>query len=216
MTKKGRKSIATERRAQILDAFHQCAVRNGLEKASLREVAGAAGLPVSILHHYFKNREEMVSELVNRIVSGIIENLLAEIDDIEDPRLRFDKIFRLLFSPKTQQLEDGSLFYDFWSFAHRSEVVRRTFQKQIRQQREAFVRIFTEAGQLSGLSESDMNEIANIMIALVEGMYYVLDMDSGNVSLEKISMLTRRFIELYADEKRRTKSAGQSWRKDRD
>ena len=136
MAKRGRKSIAAERRAQILDAFHVCAVRKGLENASLREVAEEAGLPVSNLHHYFRNRDEMVSELVKRITTGIVDNLRVEVRDEKDPHRRLTRIVDFLFSPEAQKLEDGSLYYDFWSVAHRSRKVRQTFQKQIRGQRE--------------------------------------------------------------------------------
>jgi len=130
MAKRGRKSIAKERRAQILDAFHACAVRSGLEKASLREVAEEVGLPVSNLHHFFKNRDEMVSELEKRIIGGVIAELDAEFRDEGDPQRRFRKIIEFLFSPRAQKLEDGSLYYDFWSLAHRSKRLRRTLRDQ--------------------------------------------------------------------------------------
>ena len=119
MGKRGRKSVAAERRTQILDAFHRCAVRTGLEKASMRVVAEEAGLPVSNLHHFFKNRDEMVSELNRRIISEITENLRSELRNESDPEKRFARIFDFLFSPKAQKLEDGSLYYDFWSAAQR-------------------------------------------------------------------------------------------------
>lgn len=205
MAKRGRKSIAKERRAQILDAFHACAVRSGLEKASLREVAEEAGLPVSNLHHYFKNRDEMVSELVKRIIGGIIDTLKAEIQDLGDPETRLTRIFEFLFSPKAQKLEDGSLYYDFWSLAHRSEAVRRTFQNQIRDQRETFYGMLLETSDISRLPQADKREMANIIIALVEGTFVILDMDGENVSPKRMAHLTTRFLELYAEEKAREK-----------
>ena len=206
MTKRGRKSIAVERRAQILDAFHRCAVRCGLEKASLREVAEEAGLPVSNLHHYFKNRDEMVSELVKQIMGEIIDTLKAEIQDLRDPQTRLKKIFEFLFSPKAQKLGDGSLYYDFWSLAHRSKTVRQTFQNQIRDQRETIFEVLLEASDTSKLSQADKKEIANMIIALVEGTFVILDMDGENVSPKKMAHLTTRFLELYAKEQMREKA----------
>ena len=206
MAKRGRKSIAKERRAQILDAFHRCAVRCGLEKASLREVAEEAGLPVSNLHHYFKNRDEMVSELVKQIMGGIIDTLKAEIQDLRDPQTRLKKTFEFLLSPKAQILEDGSLYYDFWSLAHRSKTVRQTFQNQIRDQRETFFELLLETSDISKLSQADKKEMANIIIALVEGTFVILDMDGENVSPQKMAHLTTRFLELYAEEQLRERN----------
>jgi AcrR family transcriptional regulator len=207
MAKRGRKSIASERRAQILEAFRRCAVRSGLEKASLREVALEAGLPVSNLHHFFKNREEMVSELEKQIIGGIMEDLTAEFGDEEDPQQRFKKSIDFLFSPKAQKLEDGSLYYDFWSLAHRSSNLRSTLRTQIREQRRLFMEEFLEADGFSALSKAEMKEIANIMLALVEGTFYILDMDGDNVSPRRMARITRRFLELYAQEKTREKHA---------
>lgn len=202
MAKRGRKSIAKERRAQILDAFHVCAVRSGLDKASLREVAEEAGLPVSNLHHYFKNRDEMVSELEKRIIGGIVDNFRQEFQNEQDPQKRLKNALEFLFSRKAQRLEDGSLYYDFWSLAHRSKEVRKTLQKQVRNQREEYVEELFASEQFGCIPKGDMKDIANIMIALVEGAYYVLDMDGGNVSPKKMAHIMRRFLELYAEDKR--------------
>ncbi|MBI5115362.1 TetR/AcrR family transcriptional regulator [Candidatus Poribacteria bacterium] len=206
MAKRGRKSIANERRAQILDAFHICAVRKGLERASLREVAEEAGLPVSNLHHFFENRDEMVSELVKRIVGGIIDNLRTEVRDLEDAQTRLKRIFEFLFSPKAQKLEDGSLYYDFWSLAHRSHTVRQTLQNLIRDQRETFFEMLLGTSDISKLSKTEKREIANIIIALVEGTFYVLDMDGENVSSRRMAHLIQRFLELHAEERMRKKN----------
>jgi len=205
MAKRGRKSIAEERRAQILDAFHKCAVRYGLGKASLREVATEADLPASILHHYFKNRDEMVAELHKQIMARIMEDLRVDALGAKDPQKRVKKALDFLFTPKAQKLEDGSLYYDFWSLAHRSDAVRQTLHSHVRNQRKEFVRVFSEAGQFSDLSKAEIREISNIMIAIVEGTFYVLDMDGENVSPKRMARLTMRFLELYAEDKRQEK-----------
>jgi AcrR family transcriptional regulator len=206
MARRGRKSIAAERRAQILDAFHVCAVRKGLERASLREVAEEAEVPVSNLHHFFKNRDEMVSELVKRIVGSILADLRAEVRHSEDPQRRLEHIFEFLFSSRAQKLDDGSLYYDLWSMAHRSQTVRRTFQNLIRDQRETFFELLVGTGDLFNLPQAEKKEIANIIIALVEGTFYVLDMDGANVCSKRMAYLTRRFLELYAAERMREKA----------
>lgn len=206
MAKAGRKSVAAERRAQILAAFRRCAVRSGLERTSLREVAEEAGLPVSNLHHYFKNRDEMVSELVIQILDGIIADLRTAVQDTKDTQTRLNTIFEFLFSPKTQKLEDGSLYYDLWSLAHRSEAVRRTFKAQILNQRRTIAEMFQDADDVDALSASEKKQIANIIIALVEGTFYVLDMDGDNVSPRKMAQIARRFLELYAQDKAQERS----------
>jgi AcrR family transcriptional regulator len=206
MAKRGRKSIAAERRAQILDAFHICAVRKGLARASLREVAEEAGVPVSNLHHFFKNRDEMLSELVKRIVGGIVDDLKAEARHPESSKSRLERVLEFLLGSRAQKLEDGSLYYDLWSMAHRSQTVRQTFQDLIRDQRETFFELLVGTSNLFNLPKTEKKEIANIIIALVEGTFYVLDMDGANVCSKRMAHLTRRFLELYAKERTREKA----------
>jgi AcrR family transcriptional regulator len=52
----GRKSMEDERRAQILEGFYTCAVREGLGNASMKKIAVEAGVQTSLLYHYFSNR----------------------------------------------------------------------------------------------------------------------------------------------------------------
>jgi hypothetical protein len=63
------------------------------------------------------------------------------------------------------------------------------------------------ADGFSALSKPEMKEIANIMIALVEGTFYVLDMDGENASPKRMARITRRFLQLYAEEKMRERTA---------
>ena len=77
----------------------------------------------------------------------------------------------------------------------------------IRDQRKLFLEEFLEVDGFGALSKAEMREIANIMLALVEGTFYILNMDAENVSPKRMARITRRFLELYAEEKMREKDA---------
>jgi AcrR family transcriptional regulator len=201
--KRGRKSIAEEKRAQILDAFYNCAVRDGLDNASLRVVAEEAGTHVSVLLYYFKNRETMISELVKKRHNDILGTLQAKIENMKDPEVRVEKIINYLFSPMTQQLKGKSFSYDSCSSAHRSDTVRQTFRDQIREQRKKFMEFLAATSRFSHLSETAKIDITNLVIALVEGTFYLLDMDGENVSLKGMATTLKRFMDLYAEEELR-------------
>jgi len=203
--KRGRKNLAEERRPQILDALYKCAVDKGLEGASLRVVAEEAGCPASVLLHYFKSRDNMISALVKRRTNEILDGLRAEIETDQNPEGRFEDIIDFCFSPKAQRLEGKSLFYDCCSNAHRSTSIRDTFRKQVRQQRREFVDLLSTTPRFSGLTAAEKKHLANVVIALVEGTFYILDMDGGNVSPPKMSRLLKRFIDLYAEDTLRNK-----------
>lgn len=62
----GRKSLATERTQQILDAFEDCIVEFGLDGATLQRVADRAGVKLSMIDHYIGKRETLVKVMVER------------------------------------------------------------------------------------------------------------------------------------------------------
>ena len=66
----GRKSMALERREEILAAFERCIINYGLDGATLERIANEAGVQRSIIRHYIGNRDAVVTALVERVMLG--------------------------------------------------------------------------------------------------------------------------------------------------
>lgn len=193
----GRTSLATERRRQILEALYRCIVRDGLAGASTRVIAKEADLRQSVLLHYFKNRDEMLEELLETMVKETIGKHKAMMRHCRNTQERFDRSVKFLFSSVVIPLEDRSLFYDYWSESHRNKKVRNAIKRLIHVQREYIMEAFADTSKTAVLSTAEIKEIANILIALYEGVYYVTDIDGQNVSVKRVASLIREFIELY-------------------
>ena len=193
----GRKSLAQQRRAQIIEAFYRCIVRDGLQKASTREVAKEAGVQTSILHHYFKDRDEMIEELVKNIVDEIATRYVPEIRRYKSPRTRFNKAIEFLFGPAMINEEHAGFFYDCWAEAKRNDKVRESFAKLYRRFHRTIVDLLVETGRASGLSHAEVSELASMVIAIQDGISLQWEMDPQNVSLKSMSRMTKRLIELY-------------------
>jgi AcrR family transcriptional regulator len=195
----GRKSLARQRRAQIVEAFYRCIVRDGLQKASTREVAKEAGVQASILHHYFKDRDEMIEELVKNIVDEISTRYVTEIGRYKNPRTRFNKAIEFLFGPAMINEEHAGFFYDCWAEAKRNEKVRESFAKLYRRFHRTIVDLLVETGLASGLSHAEVSELASMVIAIQDGISLQWEIDPQSVSLKNMSRLTKRLIELYIE-----------------
>jgi AcrR family transcriptional regulator len=78
----GRKSMAGERRDELLDAFERCIVKHGLEGTSLEQIADEAGMTRSIIRHYIGNRDELVDALIERIIAQYAGQLEAAYADV--------------------------------------------------------------------------------------------------------------------------------------
>lgn len=97
----GRKSLATERRAQCLDAFEECLVEHGYAGATLERVAERAGVHRTIIRHYFGGRDELVDALLERLRARYAERYLYD-----DPGASADetlaKVLDAIFVPFTE------------------------------------------------------------------------------------------------------------------
>ena len=102
--KKPRTRIEDIRRVELIDAAHRIFLKEGLRGLTSTKICAEAGLSQGILTYYFKDKEEVLFEMVrmnNRILANeIVENLrlarsgwerLMALVDGNFPAQRFDK-----------------------------------------------------------------------------------------------------------------------------
>lgn len=92
-----RPSVTAERREEILDAFAHCVARDGVEGASLQQVADAAGLARALLRHHIGNREDMILALAERYCRQSLEEMDALIVLLPKKK-RLEKLIAALFT----------------------------------------------------------------------------------------------------------------------
>ena len=101
-----RPSVADQRRAQILESFHRCLVRDGLEGTSLDAVAREAGIARSALRHFVGNRDALLREAVVHLADAYRHDFEARVDSLPaDARL--DALLAFLFSAGFTQDHDA-------------------------------------------------------------------------------------------------------------
>ncbi|WP_326731765.1 helix-turn-helix domain-containing protein [Streptomyces phaeochromogenes] len=61
----GRRSMAAERRQQVMEAASRCMARNGLAGTTLEKIAEESGLSRSHIRHYVGNRDDLLLALVD-------------------------------------------------------------------------------------------------------------------------------------------------------
>lgn len=201
----GRKSLAKERRAQITSALYRCIARDGLQRASTREIAREAGVQPSILHHYFKDRAEMIEEVVRNIVDDLIKLCDAEISRYENPATRFDKAIDFLFGPDMVNADHTRFFYDCWAEAKTNDKVRASFVTLYARFRDAIIDLLVETNTSEDLTRTQLKDLANIIVAIQDGVSLQWEMDREHVSLPRMSLLTKRMIALYVEDARRSR-----------
>lgn len=72
------KAVNAQRARDIVDAAYQVMLEDGFSGASIRKIAGRAGVSKYMIHYYFEDKEALLVEVVREVVAGINE-IIAEI-----------------------------------------------------------------------------------------------------------------------------------------
>jgi AcrR family transcriptional regulator len=106
----GRPSLATVRRAELLDAVEACITERGVNGTTVAAVAALAGTQPSKVHHYLGSRREMLSAAVTRTLDRV-EALVVEAVTDMPPDQRLESQLDVLFgadmtAPEVYQVID--------------------------------------------------------------------------------------------------------------
>lgn len=192
----GRKSMADTRRQEIITAFYQCVNNEGLANASIRKVAGLAGVQPSMIHHYFKDRDEMIVQMVDNFSDTIFNDFIKITDSYKNPSERFFKALEFMYSPSMINKEYSGFFLECCVEARRNPRVRATLARTFRRFRQTIIANIEKMDVLNGMTKQQKENYASMLIAIHEGMELQWYIDSKAVSLKKAINLTRSVIDL--------------------
>src|SRR5262249_11836476 len=86
--------IAIERREQILRGACDVITREGFAKATVRQIADAAGMPVPTMYQYVRSKEEILAMIYQRFLEEINERLASSLQSEGSPRQKVVALVR--------------------------------------------------------------------------------------------------------------------------
>ena len=93
----GRQSMTDQRRVEICRALQKGMLGNGsYERTSIKDIAQKAGVATGLIHHYFKNKEEiliMVAEIELQSIHNDIDELWLSDDEDERMSILHDFVY---------------------------------------------------------------------------------------------------------------------------
>ena len=86
----GRSRLYDEKLELVLTSGARVISREGYGQATIRQVAGEAGISLAGLYHYVSSKEELLFKIQLHTFEAILEQLARKLDGVEDPleRLR--------------------------------------------------------------------------------------------------------------------------------
>jgi AcrR family transcriptional regulator len=161
------------RKAEILEGFYQAIIAEGIEGASIAKISKLLNINQSLIHHYFKTKDNMLIELADFVIKKW-ENpsFQKRFKDIQDPAQRFDVFLDSLFCEESIAVVDTRVFYAFYYLCYRNENILARMQGMYRRFRDYLVGELANFRKNGIVIVTDLELAAEYMVTLIEGMAF--------------------------------------------
>lgn len=166
----GRKSIANERRDQIIEAFYRCTVNHGLAASSIRKIAEEAKVQPSTLHHYFESREEIIEQAVVYFTDMIFRDFNDQMQSLKNSGDKISRGIEFIFSKGMINADYTGFFLECCVAARKNEKIKKTLALLFSRFRDAIMIHLEQMNGFSELSEKDQHLLSIMVVALHEGI----------------------------------------------
>ena len=182
------------RKREILENFYEVLAEEGLEGASIAKIASRMGVYPSLLIHHFSNKEEMVVELVDFIMSNYEQAFLPKFDEIEDPEERLSRIIDSAFGLDWFGLVDNGAFYACYALSFRNERVHAHFQRMYQTLRDVLVAEITAYAESGNAVAMEPGRAADLAIMQLAGFNYYKNIFGNDSRFEEIGEQLKDYV----------------------
>ncbi|MCW6003680.1 TetR/AcrR family transcriptional regulator [Micromonospora sp. CPCC 205371] len=159
---------AAERRLELVEAVWRVIRRDGLEQASVRNVAREAGLSMGSLRHYFASQSELMV-FAFRTVIDRIESRLAALEPEPDPRRRAQRVLAELLPLDDERRAENEVWLAFTSRAMVDPALRALRDEGYQALRAGCETMITDLAA-AGLAPTDIQAETQRLHALLDGL----------------------------------------------
>jgi AcrR family transcriptional regulator len=182
----GQKATEAARRAQILKAAYDVALRRGIEGLTVRAVAARARLSHGLVLFHFKRKDQLGLALLDRVLATTLSlKIPDEIGTILKPRARLQallghEVHRLLEEPRRIRL-----LMEYWARGAHNALIRERISTALDGYRAAFRKITEEALPMKAGQAGTSAGVAAIAVSLIIGYSVQAMIDPQQFDIEE-------------------------------
>ncbi len=163
-----RRSVA-ERREQLIDSAISVLTTEGFGAATTRRITDEAGLALGAFHYAFRNKDDLLEAVLERLSHGIQDVLQRSIREPDQTLEEFgEHIARSFWSfvEQTPQLQLAQ--YELTVHALRDDLLRPLAQLQYRRLNEALEQVLEDHPEID--DSGHLRDIASYIVAVMDGL----------------------------------------------
>ena len=183
----GRKSLASIRREEIIEAFLKVFSEKGYEKSTVREIAQAAGCNHRMLNHYFTTKEALVVAAVEDFIDSYAPGLEQEISRYSSPTYKMRAFFDWFMSAESFDIAQIRAWVQAWSLTRDHPAILEAFQSWYGRLRGIIADIVCEGIEAGEFKDVDPNTFAELVLESSEGAAVLAILDREDTTRESVA-----------------------------
>ena len=190
-----------KRRLEVSQAAWQVIVREGLDRTSMRAIAGEMGCTTGVVTHYFRNKQELILFALNQVTEKLKTFMAEAIDTVSG----IERLVAMLsaFLPLDRERQDIlRVWVAFLGYAVGRENLMREHQQSAAQLREILVEELKQL-QAAKLLRQDIEPgiEANALLALVNGVSLDWLIQANRLASDEQRLVIERYVKEMLVEK---------------
>jgi TetR/AcrR family transcriptional repressor of bet genes len=164
-----RPSNTEQRRHEIIKAFLEVMATQGYAKATIAAIADKANLAPGLIHYHFKNKQEILLELIKQVSDLTMERYQENLLSVKSAK---DHLKAYIDARLAKGNSDTSAYVAAWvvigTEAIRQEEVRQVYEDVLKKQQKIIEGLLEE---LTGKDKKSIKKMAGIIMAAIEGAF---------------------------------------------
>jgi AcrR family transcriptional regulator len=169
--------IGKMRRSQLTKAAYKVVSRKGYYNFTIRDIAREAGLSAGLVHYYFKDKQDLLLNLLKEINTNIKTYLNRELVKTDSCRQKLMAYMDQAFGLVEKEKEYFYVLIDFWTQVNHNARMRQANIKLFQSYRDECAAILAEGAEKGEFFDMDVRYYASIIVSLIQGtiVQYVID-----------------------------------------
>ncbi|TMP45545.1 MULTISPECIES: TetR/AcrR family transcriptional regulator [unclassified Pseudoalteromonas] len=181
----------------IIDTALHILRHEGDYGVTMRKVANEAGMTLSNVQYYFKNKDELLKAMADRYFKSCLDDMrqMDPISNLENPSNEFHSLLESFLSHGLKLTQMCRIFREYWAISTRNEVINQ----HIKFYYEEMALILADKLRPISHSDSNVSRAVSIFIPFVEG--YSITAQAMPERIDSISkIMTEVILNLLTDE----------------
>jgi AcrR family transcriptional regulator len=190
-----RPNVEAERREQILAATCAVIASKGITELRLSDVAEKAGVSSGTVHYYFETKRAVVNAAFEHNFRHSLDRRRALLERPLDPLSLLLEVIDSYAPDDDATTRAWRVWAELWVEGIREPELRQVNERLYADWREVVVSLVRRAQQDGTVRDGDPVALANMLIAMIDGLALQVLLDSKDMPLETMRATLHAFVD---------------------